>query len=196
MVLTTWILDVTNYYMDKDFSVIEEMLGIVAQSELPFDERTDEREALSREDMATYLRLVYNTACGLYVSGEYQKAKEQIDSVIRVTGIDDFDNKEFPFEYYDILVKLERLMALCLLKLGLYDDASNFSSGAAMNIHRYDFDNMHERAKSTYISGIAFFYLGRKNKALLEGAKRMLEEETEMIQDLIKDIDSYLSKLQ
>ena len=33
--------------MDKDFSVIEEMLGIVAQSDIPFDERIDERDAVS-----------------------------------------------------------------------------------------------------------------------------------------------------
>ena len=179
--------------MDKNFSVIEEMLGIVAQSEIPFDERIDERNAVSRDDMATNLRRVYNTACRLYVSGDYQKAKEEIDSIIQITGIDNWDNKEFPFEYYDILVKIERLMALCLLKLGLYEDAWNYSSGAAMNIHRYDFDNMYERAKSNYISGIACFYLGRKNKVHLETAKRRLEEEVEMIQDLIQNIDSYLS---
>ncbi len=182
--------------MDKDFSVIEEMLGIVAQSEIPFDERTDERNAVSRDDMATYLRIAYNTACKLYISGDYQKAKEQIESVIQITGIDNWDNKEFPFEYYDILVKLERLMALCLIKLGFYEEAWNYSSGAAMNIHSYDFDNMYERAKSNYISGIACFYLGKKNKTLLETAKRRLEEETEIIQDLIQNIDSYLSDLQ
>ena len=78
--------------MDKDFSIIKEILGIPDQAAFSWEERVDERTALSKEDMANYLHLRYNSACELYVSGEYEKARDEIDSVIHITGIDNWDN--------------------------------------------------------------------------------------------------------
>ena len=180
--------------MDKDFSIIEEMLGIPDRAAFSWEERVDERKALSKEDMASYLHLTYNSACELYVSGEYEKARDEIDSVIHITGIDNWDNKDFPIEYYGILVKLEQLMVLCLLKQGLYDDATNLACGASMNLYRYDNENNHERAKANYLCGIAFYYAGQRYKVHLEEAKRQLEQESERIKGLIHSIDSYLSE--
>lgn len=191
--------------MEKDFSVIEEMLGIADDAAcferrgLSFGEWTDKITSEMEDEherLGEFLHLTYDYACSLYVAGEYDKAREVISAILCKTGVDDYENDIFPADYYEIIVKLEFLITLCLLKCGgdCYGDASNYSAAAALNLLAYDPDNNYARAKANYLSGIAIICCGYRNRSVIKDAKERLEKEAERIQKLIQNIDAYLTE--